>query len=70
MRRIAIIDHDSHELYIEDISDKDLEKYNDGEQAYIDDNYDLENYSWDYIVGTTYFPTKDDPVDINVSDLA
>ena len=54
MTRIAIIDHDEHHLFVEDITDEMLEKYNGDEQAYIDDNYDLENYSWDYIVNADY----------------
>jgi hypothetical protein len=50
-RRIAIIDHDNHELIIEDINEQELEeKYGGDEQAYIDDNYYLENYSWDWVI--------------------
>ena len=57
MRRIAIIDHNEHELLIEDINEQELEeKYGGDEQAYIDDNYDLENYSWDWITTVSYFP--------------
>lgn len=53
--RIAIIDHDEHALFVEDIDDELLEReYNGSEQAYIDDNYDMENYSWDYIVYSKY----------------
>ena len=48
MRRIAIIDHNEHDLIIEDINEEVLEKeYGGDEQKYIDDNYDIENYSWD-----------------------
>ena len=53
--RICIIDHDNHAVYFEDISEKDLEKYDGSEQAYIDDMYSLTNYSWDYIVDCIFF---------------
>ena len=57
MTRIAIIDHDEHWLYIEDIPDDILEKkYGGDEQKYIDDNYDIENYSWDYITESLFLP--------------
>ena len=46
MTRIAIIDHDEHRLYVEDIPEDILEnQYGGDEQKYIDDNYDIENYS-------------------------
>ena len=61
MRRIAIIDHDEHVLMVEDIPEDILEKeYGGDEQKYIDDNYDLENYSWDYITDALYLPEADD----------
>ena len=41
MERLAIIDHDRHRLFIEDVNDEMLAKYNGEEQAYIDDNYNL-----------------------------
>jgi hypothetical protein len=71
MRRIAIIDHNEHELMVEDVNEQELaEKYNGDEQAYIDDNYDLENYSWDWITGTYYFPEgESDPIEAEFSDL-
>lgn len=57
MTRIAIIDHDEHRLYVEDIPDDILEKcYGGDEQKYIDDNYDIENYSWDYITEGLFLP--------------
>lgn len=67
MERIAIIDHDTHQLWIEDISDEDLEKVNGEEQDYIEQNYPaLENYSWDYIIGVAYLQEEDkDPIDIS-----
>ena len=67
MERIAIIDHDNHTLWIEDINDENLEKYNGSEQDYIDDNYNLVNYDWDYIVDTRYIPDDNigDSIDLN-----
>lgn len=57
MTRIAIIDHDEHRLYVEDIPEDILEKcYGGDEQKYIDDNYDIENYSWDYITEGLFLP--------------
>lgn len=72
MRRIAIIDHVEHELLVEDINEELLNKKYDGdEQKYIDDNYDLENYSWDWITDTQYFPDNDDPqpIEVDFKDL-
>ena len=70
-RRIAIIDHNSHELMIEDINEEELEeKYDGDEQAYINDNYDLENYSWDWITDTSYFPEgESDPILVEFLDF-
>ena len=50
MARIAIIDHVTHDLWVEDIKDDVLkaEPYNGSEQAYIEDNYTFEgDGSWD-----------------------
>lgn len=71
MRRIAIIDHNEHELLVEDINEQELEeKYGGSEQAYIDDNYDLENYSWDWITDTQYFEEgESDPIEVEFTDL-
>lgn len=69
--KIAVIDHDSHTLYIEDINDDILQgQYGGEEQLYIDDNYSTENYSWDYIVDVQYFSEDDKtPVEINFKEL-
>ena len=56
MERLAIIDHDTHRLFIEDIDEDVLAELGGDEQKYIDENYKLENYSWDYIVDTEYIP--------------
>ena len=72
MRRIAIIDHASHELMIEDINEQELEdQYGGDEQKYIDDNYTFEgDYSWDWITDAQYFPEgESDPVDVNFEDM-
>ena len=64
MRRIAIIDHNEHDLIIEDINEEVLEKQYGGDgQKYIEDNYDIENYSWDWITDSYYLP------DDNYGDL-
>lgn len=70
-RRIAIIDHDEHELLIEDINEQELEeKYGGDEQAYIDNNYYLGNYSWDWITDTSYFHEGEtDPVEVEFADI-
>lgn len=54
MERLAILDHETHTLYVEDVSDETLAKYDGEEEAYIEDNYALEEYSWDYIDATVY----------------
>ena len=57
MTRIAIIDHDEHRLYVEDIPEDILEnQYGGDEQKYIDDNYDIENDSWDDITEGLFLP--------------
>ena len=57
MRRLAIIDHDTHTLYVDDVDEKELEEnYKGDEQAYIEDNYALlNNYSWDWITDAIYY---------------
>lgn len=68
--RIAIIDHDNHSLMVEDITEEDLEKYDGDEQKYIDDNYSLGNYSWDYIVDAEYFREDDKtPIEIDFAEI-
>lgn len=71
MTRVAILDHTTHQLFIEDISDKDLQKYGGSEQDYIDDNYTFKGgYSWDYIVDICYFPIEDKtPVEVDLSEF-
>lgn len=58
MERIAIIDHDEHVLYIDDIDEDYLQEEYDGEEeAYIVDTFSLsENWSWEFITKATYYP--------------
>jgi hypothetical protein len=72
MRRLAIIDHNDHELLIEDVNEQELEeKYGGDEQAYINDNYTFEgDYSWDWITDTQYYPEGDpDPIEVEFKDF-
>lgn len=68
MIRIAIIAHDSHTLYIEDVNEELLEKkYNGEEEAYIKDNYCIsDNFSWDYIIKSQYIPECEETEVYNV----
>ena len=70
MRRLAIIDHSDHSLFIDDVSEDALAAYNGDEQAYIDDNYTFEgDYSWDWITDTEYMPENEDtPIDVEFTD--
>ena len=73
MERIAILDHNEHRLYIEDVYDDMLNDYNGEIQAYIDDNYDVERYSWDYITEALYTPNDKDydcTLEIDFEDIA
>ena len=72
MERIAIIDHEHHRLFVEDIDEELLnEEYNGEEEAYIKDNYTFDGeWSWDFIVGAEYFPCDClDPVEIDFEGL-
>lgn len=56
MVRLAILIHSSHTLFVEDVSDEDIEKAG-GEQEYINEMYTIEgDYSWDYITDAEYIP--------------
>ena len=67
MRRIAIIDHTNHTLFVEDINEEILEgQYGGDEQIYIDDNYNLKEYSWDWITDAEQIPEfNKDPIEID-----
>jgi hypothetical protein len=71
MERIAILDHNEHKLYVEDIDEDVLNnQYWGEEERYIRDNYDMEHFSWEYIGETLYFPEMDkDPVEVEFTKL-
>ena len=71
MERLVIIDNAAHEVFIEDVTDEQLEKYNGEEEAYIRDNYTFEGqWTWDYVTGVTYIPADDDklPMELEPTD--
>ena len=73
MRRLAIIDHSSHELMVEDVSEDRLEGlYGGDEEAYIKDNYTFDgDFSWDWIVDAEYFPEgQSESIEIDFEDMA
>lgn len=69
--RIAIIDHTNNNLFVEDINEEILEgQYGGDEQLYIEENYGLGNYSWDWITDAQYVPEFDKtPIEINFEDI-
>ena len=71
MERIAIIDHQNHALYIEDIDEDMLqEKYDGEEEKYIIDQYEFEDgdlWSWEYIKNIMFY-TKDQ-LKINLGNI-
>ena len=72
IERLAIIDHDNHELFIEDVDMDELEEqYGGEEELYIKDNYDLgENWSWEWITSTAYYSLDNkDGIEVEFSDL-
>ena len=73
MKRLAILDHSSHRLYIEDVTEETLQQYDGEEEKYIEDTYKFDgDYSWDYIVEAEYLPHDDDGdfIDIDFNSLA
>ena len=72
MRRIAIIDHTNHTLFVEDINKEILEgQYGGDEQMYIDDNYSLKDHSWDWISDAQHITEFDKgPIEIDFDDEA
>lgn len=69
MVRLAIIDHEAHQLFVETVSDEDIEKYG-GEEEYIRDNYTFNGeWSWDYIVDAQYIGLgQSDPMEIDFDE--
>ena len=70
--RIAIINHDTHTLFVEDINEEILEgQYGGDEQLYIDENYSLGDYSWDWITDAEYLPEFEKyPIEIDFEEEA
>ena len=58
MERLVIINHSTHNVIFDDVTDEMLEQYNGSEQDYIDANYATDDISWDYVVGV-YKATED-----------
>lgn len=64
MERLIIINHSTHEVFFEDVTDEMLEPYNGEEQAYIDNNYTTEDgISWDYVKGVYNVVGNGDSID-------
>lgn len=71
IERLAIIDHELHRLFIEDV-DMDVinKKYNGNEEDYITDNYELSRtWSWEWIIVTEFVPIEDDPIEVEFTEL-
>lgn len=69
--RIAIIDHETHTLFVEDV-DMDIinKEYDGNEEDYITSTYSLSrDWSWDYITEAEYIPIDADPIEINFEEL-
>jgi hypothetical protein len=73
MERLVIIDHETHNLYIEDVDEEMLERdYEGSEEAYIEDTYSLgKHWSWDFVTNIEYIPMADDgdPITLEPMDL-
>ena len=73
MIRVAIIDHETHNLFMEDLDEDVLEKeYEGSEEAYIEATHELgKHWTWDYIVHTEYYPNmaNDDGIVVEFSDF-
>jgi hypothetical protein len=73
VQRIAILDHASHTLFVEDIHSDVLSMvYRGNIEAYIKNNYTFEgDFSWEYITDAQYLPEYEtDPIEINFEDIA
>lgn len=72
MVRVAIIDHSTHQLFIEDISEEMIEKYG-GEEEYIVNTYGSlkdSEWSWDYITDCFYYCEENsDGINVEFSTL-
>lgn len=70
MTRLAIICHETHTLFVEDVEDSEIEKAG-GEEEYIRENYSTQCFTWDYIVDAEYIPNDDDkdPYEIDFENM-
>ncbi len=60
MKRIAVITKNGT-LFVEDVNEETLKKYDGNMYAYIEDNYCIrEPYYWNYIDSAQYIPNRDD----------
>ena len=60
MKRIAVITKNGT-LFVEDVNEQTLKKYDGNMDAYIQDNYCIgEPYHWNYINSAQYIPNRDD----------
>ena len=66
MERLVIINHATHNVIFDDVTDEMLEQYNGSEQDYIDANYATGDgvISWDYVVGVYKVTGDGDFVDL------
>ena len=66
MERLVIINHSTHNVIFDDVTDEMLEQYNGSEQDYIDANYATGDWdiSWDYVVGVYKVTEDGDFVDL------
>ena len=73
MIRLAILDHDNHELFVEDVHEDVVNsKYKGNCEDYIKDNYDVRNFSWEYVTEAFYLPMDFEygcPVEIDFRNL-
>ena len=71
MKRIAVINQALREVYIEDISDTELEKYDGDLEAYIADSYyESSSCVWGEVFSVCYIPEdSDDVIEIDLKEL-
>jgi hypothetical protein len=72
MRRVVIIDHNSHTLFVEDINEEVLKgQYNNDIEMYVHGSYyPTDDLSWGQINDAQYIPEfEKDPIEINFEDI-
>lgn len=71
MKRIAVINQALREVYIEDISDTELEKYDGDLEAYIADSYyESSSCVWGEVFSACYIPEdSSDVIEIDLKEL-